>query len=802
MPQLIKVFISSTFRDLDDERTYLVKYVFPALSRESNSLSITPIDLRWGITNEEAQGKKVIDICLRYLYESRPFFIGILGDRYGSTMTRDEVDLSPQTELYFPDVYSDISKGLSITEIEIMNGVLRNPENLNALFFVKKNPKRFPEETEEQFQKQLQLRERIINQTRYKVIQFEDDITVFNEAETFIRERLNIQTSDILSAASIADEKYAQKRYEEDQKIRNDYRTRAPYSPRYENNCRQAFTSLCQKGTLSYLQGQKGQGKSSLLAYFGVDFTVKDWMFIPIYGNHEEQPVTVEQSVQYLLLAARNEIQKEWDKQKGMKKLTTWFRTGLTDHDIRIETQLIKEMQRYHWCLLFDNYDYCTQRNYSTLLLALNAFEQAIRWINFTYKLKIDYRLVHTVNLGDGNEQLANERHIPIYTMTYDGAFNPASYLDSFLQKYSKHLSPTLRENILRSAVVQNPDCLRLLCEYMITNVKHEQLEDFAQRLTQMDNLQHIYQLYADDLTEVVGYPQAKRLLTAMLTYEGGVRRNDLQLLSQIQSSIVFNTAMSILRPFLLETNVIRLRGRFYKYYFSKAYDITGADIKTLAKESRNMFRKQIVFKGSWEHFAKMSHENFWVVASNYISCVPLNEYMEVCKQSLFSGTDKSMSIRRLLMKYGGLSDANIDKAYLQWKIEHFASASKMAIHKARKEHPGQGWKEIMELSAEYLQDENLYTIAPTDAVACQNYIETLILLEDYPALENVVTSSQFLNALWNNGTYLYAWQLLLRRGFSMQQEFMKGNALNRRGLIQKVCHLLGQHQAAAYYDD
>ena len=45
------------------------------------------IDLRWSVNtadiSEEEQNKKVLRTCLEEIERSRPFFIGILGDRYG-----------------------------------------------------------------------------------------------------------------------------------------------------------------------------------------------------------------------------------------------------------------------------------------------------------------------------------------------------------------------------------------------------------------------------------------------------------------------------------------------------------------------------------------------------------------------------------------------------------------------------------------------------------------------------------------------------------------------------------------------
>jgi len=81
----VRVFISSTFRDMHAERDYLVKVVFPALREklEKYRIHLVDIDLRWGITEEEAQQDRVLDLCLQQIDDCRPFFVGILGERYG-----------------------------------------------------------------------------------------------------------------------------------------------------------------------------------------------------------------------------------------------------------------------------------------------------------------------------------------------------------------------------------------------------------------------------------------------------------------------------------------------------------------------------------------------------------------------------------------------------------------------------------------------------------------------------------------------------------------------------------------------
>ena len=56
----IRVFISSTFRDMQEEREEFVKQIFPQLRRLCESRGVTwgEVDLRWGVPDEaKAEGK-------------------------------------------------------------------------------------------------------------------------------------------------------------------------------------------------------------------------------------------------------------------------------------------------------------------------------------------------------------------------------------------------------------------------------------------------------------------------------------------------------------------------------------------------------------------------------------------------------------------------------------------------------------------------------------------------------------------------------------------------------------------------
>ena len=85
-----RIFVSSTFSDLKEERNALQERVFPKL-RElcmQHGCRFQAIDLRWGVREEAGLDQQTMNICLQELKRCqkvtpRPNFIVLLGDRYG-----------------------------------------------------------------------------------------------------------------------------------------------------------------------------------------------------------------------------------------------------------------------------------------------------------------------------------------------------------------------------------------------------------------------------------------------------------------------------------------------------------------------------------------------------------------------------------------------------------------------------------------------------------------------------------------------------------------------------------------------
>ena len=147
--QTFSFFISSTFTDMDAERDYLRKIVFPRLNEyfAPRRVSLKIIDLRWGVnTNDfrdeqkaEERETQILKVCFDEIKRSRPFFIALLGDRYGWIPSDKQYNnILNKLSIADADLIRN-SKGMSVTAMEILFGAIGNANLLErSLFFFRK----------------------------------------------------------------------------------------------------------------------------------------------------------------------------------------------------------------------------------------------------------------------------------------------------------------------------------------------------------------------------------------------------------------------------------------------------------------------------------------------------------------------------------------------------------------------------------------------------------------------------------------------------------------------------------------
>lgn len=176
--QTCNIFISSTFVDMNSERNYLMKSVFPELKQwcKEHFIDLNVIDLRWGIREEDTMDRSTLRICLENIKESTPFFLCLFGERKGWIPCEEDFD--QKTFEKFPFV-RELAGKLSATEYEVYY-VLKELEGRQHKCLFLKRDSAFIEEFKEESRKSLYLSdnaesrflEQYINESGYDYIKY------------------------------------------------------------------------------------------------------------------------------------------------------------------------------------------------------------------------------------------------------------------------------------------------------------------------------------------------------------------------------------------------------------------------------------------------------------------------------------------------------------------------------------------------------------------------------------------------------------------------------------------------------
>jgi len=132
----LRVFVSSTFRDMQAEREVLIKKVFPQVRSLCDQRSVvwSEVDLRWGITDEQLVSGQLLPLCLAEIDRCRPYFIGLLGERYGYVPERIALDVQADRP------WLRQHEGRSLTELEMLHAVLNDPALAPEALFYFRDP--------------------------------------------------------------------------------------------------------------------------------------------------------------------------------------------------------------------------------------------------------------------------------------------------------------------------------------------------------------------------------------------------------------------------------------------------------------------------------------------------------------------------------------------------------------------------------------------------------------------------------------------------------------------------------------
>lgn len=772
----IKVFISSTFRDLNQERDYLVQKVFPEIRDNLNGITVCEVDLRWGITDEESREKRVVDLCLQYLYQSKPFFVGILGERYGSIISPEDVMLSPLVEEVYPQVTKDLQNRLSITEIEIMNGVFRAPKDKQpiAIFFIKETAGPSSGEDMEKFRKLQELKRKVLAQKDFPVYKY-SDLKDLDKLKEFILEKLGVDKemrhtppkSPILSMIQA----YSQ-------------RFKTFYNMNDWNSDNQQIISqlhmvIERARPVAVLEGIEGLGKSALVTRLATANGGR--RFIYVYGDTPQLPSTNSLMVGFFLNEVRRQLQEEYESQASKKGWSGWVTRNFKKIDLNIDQNLVEELAKRKWCFVLDETCALRLKTISSTRYLLHPIANAVLFLEKEFKVKIDYRVLLVQNSGSPYSATpdAYERFVMPMRQPEDGW----RYIDNYLKRYSKNLGTEQIKQLKACMLMRHPRSVNLVIKYMRLYVCHEQLPTFIKTLATFTTTGDTYHLYLDKLDTILTRQQQRRLAGIISLFSCGPMIRHLKELASLPD-IDFHRAWACLSSLTSESNTGGIRwandsiGRFIDNFYGLSETCFR---QQLAKECSNYFFDQIKDLHTPEKLHEYLHKNWWMCKGDVLSAISRKYGMSLMEL-------RSMDDMQLLGLITRLGVLNIDFVreyiYPQVRSSRIFNQVQRTMKKTKDALKEQSsgkrtdFKEVMAESANHMDNGFWQWMAhyrqPT-VVELTCYLEALCEAGLWKQLGNELANPEVLNYVWQTSVVIDCWNVAMNKGgISIIQPDMK----------------------------
>ena len=460
----IRLFISSTFQDMKDEREYLMTHSFPLLRKLAleRNVTLTELDLRWGITEDEAKNGKVVDICLREVENSVPFFIGIIGNRYGWIPKKE--DLWEGTIDRYAQVEEYLKKHLSVTEMEMQFGVLQRKEKLHAYFYIKDQ-----QSDETDYPEMLKKLKEEVRKSDYPSSYYSSKENLAEQIEQAFQDLLD-ELFPIENTTELEKERIGQKAY----------LNQLCQSYIKDDNCFKILNDwLCDVNKRQLvITGASGLGKSALLA---------NWL-----------------------------DEKLHDKKRDYKVIYHFTGNGGSQSSHHYVEQIIRDeiADQYHWgeeeiksLSLEQLFNKIVAEKQNPLLIVIDAINQIVdeddaKLLNWLPDANKSVKILYSTLEDDKTMESLKRRDYPIYTLKPLSKEQRCQLIVKHLGNFAKRLNENQIQRIADSTLCENTLVLRSLLDELISFGIYEKLDERIDSYLSQKTIEVFYQVYLKNIEE------------------------------------------------------------------------------------------------------------------------------------------------------------------------------------------------------------------------------------------------------------------------------------------------------------
>lgn len=523
----LRLFLSSTFIDFLGERDYLAKKVFPTLRSlcRERGLEFTEIDLRWGLTAEDSQKGRIIRTCLEEIDKCQPFFIGLLGERYGWVPPMEELEKDRELGKEQPWIEPAIRDGQSVTELEFRHGFLnQSPGRSKPLVYfrssgaVKEDPR-------------LTRLKRDVTGHLGKISTFkspqelgfliEQDLTALIEAHW-----PGSKTTSWLDQERAGHAAFAQSR-------RKAYVPDLAMTDRMDAHLRAPARAHAEP--VLVLTGESGGGKSSLLAYWAEKLRSQDpnLFVIEHYIGVTAASTDPDTLMRRIIEEIRERTHSEDPVPKSSEELERAFPSWLA----RVAGRQAGE----RLLILVDAMNQLTEEG------------QLLNWLPEHLPGNIKWVLSSTKSGALGRLRDRGWPEVAVLPITPEVR---RRVLRTFLAGYRKKLNRAQENKIVNDAKASSPLFLRTLLEELRLQGMHDQLDNQIAHYLASKDIPDLFTRILERLENDYGKDDIQRLLTRLWAAPHGLSESELLTASDLDRS----TLSLLLHAF--DFHFVRLRGR------------------------------------------------------------------------------------------------------------------------------------------------------------------------------------------------------------------------------------------------
>jgi tetratricopeptide (TPR) repeat protein len=496
----LRVFISSTFRDLHKEREHLIKKIFPeirSLCRE-RGVTFTEVDLRWGLTEEEDMLGRIIRTCLEEVDRCRPYFIGMIGDRYGWIPEYHQILMDPDLLLKYPWIDEVVLEGASLTEMEFIHGVFNAPEaDAGSAFFYRRtgdisetdNPERLAALIERSRATGHSFREfRGVDELGQRV---HDDLLGM----------IDRYWPEAGSPSTLELERRPHRAFAAS-------RTRAYI---LDPEHLKAFTRWINEGEKPLVvRGESGLGKSSLVAYLAEHYRTKHptALVIEHYVGASERSGSPVSVMQHLVEEIRE-------------------RFGIDEELPTKEEELERSFSNW----LFRCEHLAIQAGVQVLIVldALNQLDESGRRLTWLPKtIPLGVKLIVSTTPGEADDRLAEREWEELTVAPLEDEGVRQSIIVRYLGEFHKGISVEGLRRVIIDRKAMSPLYLRVVAEELRLHGKHETLDTVIDHYTGANELLEVFEQVLERMEGDYGELSVRDLLSLIGVSRSGLSETDL----------------------------------------------------------------------------------------------------------------------------------------------------------------------------------------------------------------------------------------------------------------------------------